>query len=147
MTATGEPAAQEDLTFQERARRSWERTADNWDAESLDFKRIPASGRDDTRPPPWLGWPAMTAPASLWAITATAHSALRDVRGECDVCLALTDAAISHAKATGSVGATYSDDRGDGPHSVTVARALAAVARPSGLDSPDVTVTAEGLVR
>lgn len=85
----------------------------------------------------------MTAPASLWAVTAVAHPALRDVRGNCDACLALTEAAISHAAATGSVGATYAERE----HSVTVARAVTAVARPGGLDSPDVTVDADSLIR
>lgn len=86
----------------------------------------------------------MTAPASLWAITDVSHPALRGVSDDCDECLALANDAISHAKATGSTGSSYSIKGG---HSVTVTRAIAAVARPGGLNSPDVTVDADSLIR
>lgn len=60
---------------------------------------------------------------TTWAVTQIAHPELRDVRPNCQDCLALTSSAIITARATGSRGATHEQDG----HSVTVARAIQVV--------------------
>ena len=89
----------------------------------------------------------MTAPDALWAVTKIAHPALRDVRPDCEHCLALTETAISHAAVTGSVGATYSEPKDGEEHSVTVARAVTAVVRSGIFETPDITVRAADITR
>lgn len=63
---------------------------------------------------------------SVWAVTEIAHPALRGVSEDCEKCLSLTQSAVTHARVTGSVGATYEVvDTTDGEtHSVTVTRAI-----------------------
>lgn len=72
---------------------------------------------------------------STWAVTAVAHPALMP-HPACADCLALADAAITHARVMGSVGATYSVEPRDSDgnqtgqvHSVTVARVIAVIER------------------
>lgn len=65
----------------------------------------------------------MAAAPALFAVTAIAHPALRDVRDDCTDCLALAEPAAAHARVLGSRGATY----GDGDHSATVTRAITTV--------------------
>lgn len=84
----------------------------------------------------------MTAADTLWVVTEIAHPALRGVRGDCDDCLALTSAAITNAKVTGSRGATYAVEPAG--HSVTVATAITVTLRPGGLDIPDRLLAKRG---
>lgn len=72
----------------------------------------------------------MAAPVQTWAVTAIAHPALRDVREDCQDCLALADAAVTDARITGSTGATHIVRHVDGTeHSATVARAITTLVR------------------
>lgn len=76
----------------------------------------------------------MACTPTLWAVTALAHPALREVREDCPVCLALADEAIALARVTGSVGATVrhvalARTNDETVHSVTVARAVDVLTR------------------
>lgn len=71
----------------------------------------------------------MTAPKIDWAVTEIAHPAVRDVRDDCEDCLALVDDAIATARATGSVGANVERHSGEELHSVSVRRAIAVITR------------------
>lgn len=71
----------------------------------------------------------MTYTPTEWAVTRIAHPALRDVCGNCRVCLDLADEAITMALVTGSVGATYEHVTGTDRHSCTVTRAIDVITR------------------
>lgn len=79
----------------------------------------------------------MTYTPTEWAVTRIAHPALRDVCGNCRVCLDLADEAITMALLTGAVGATVElvigatveHVNGDDRHSCTVARAIDVITR------------------